>query len=324
MTVRTVLASLTSALVLPLVLLSTLDAPTSAQTQTPPRRTIAITVDDLPASQGDLAEWQSLTPQLVGHLKSLRVPAVGFVNESKVYRRGEIDARVNLLRQWVDAGLELGNHTFSHINIDQAGVDAYTEDVVRGETITRGLLREKNLTLRYFRHPYLRTGPTPEQKQALDAFLARRGYVVAPVTVDNSDFIFAVVYAKAKARGDRAVMTQVRDTYVSHMDEALAFFEKLSLETLGREIPQVLLIHANTLNAETFPALATMMQKRGYAFVTLEEALKDEAYRLPEASSPRGLSWLHRWRLAKGLPMRWEADPPPFIMDAFTAAQTSR
>jgi hypothetical protein len=55
------------------------------------------------------------------------------------------------------------------------------------------------------------------------------------------------------------------------------------------------------------------MQKRGYKFITLDEALKDEAYKLPEVQSNRGLSWLHRWMLAKGLPMKEEPGEPAWI-----------
>ena len=42
------------------------------------------------------------------------MPAVGFVNESKLYREGQVDARIALLRAWRDGGVELGNHTLSH------------------------------------------------------------------------------------------------------------------------------------------------------------------------------------------------------------------
>jgi hypothetical protein len=56
-----------------------------------------------------------------------------------------------------------------------------------------------------------------------------------------------------------------------------------------------------------------MVRGRGYRFVTLEQALSDDAYKLPTAQTPRGLSWLHRWRLAKGLPLRMEPREPASI-----------
>src|SRR3712207_7679787 len=64
-----------------------------------------------------------------------------------------------------EAGGELGNHTFSHVSLRRAPLAAYEDDVVRGETVTRMLLEERGMRLRYFRHPFLWTGETPEYKE---------------------------------------------------------------------------------------------------------------------------------------------------------------
>src|SRR5215218_3686404 len=106
------------------------------------RREVAVTFDDLPATYGGLEDYRRITTRLLESVRRNRVPAVGFVNERKLYRRGETDARTELLRAWLDAGLELGNHTYSHINPQRAPLDEYKDDVVRGETVTRMLLSE--------------------------------------------------------------------------------------------------------------------------------------------------------------------------------------
>jgi peptidoglycan/xylan/chitin deacetylase (PgdA/CDA1 family) len=276
------------------------------------RREVAVTVDDLPA-WGDLGKMTYITRNLLKSITDNKVPAVGFVNESQLFVRGETDARIALLQMWLDAGLELGNHTFSHILIDRNPLDAYKEDVIRGETVTRMLLRQKGGKLRYFRHTQLRTGPTAEYKEGLDRFLAERGYTVAPVTIDNQEWVFAGAYGGAKERGDKEKMKRVAEAYVKYMDEIFAFFEKLSREFLGYEVKQTLLLHANELNADYFDELVGMMRKRGYTFISLEDALKDKAYSLPDAQAKMGLSWLHRWMLAKGLEMRPEPTEPEWV-----------
>ena len=63
------------------------------------------------------------------------------------------------------------------------------------------------------------------------------------------------------------------------MESVVAFFEERSVEVVGREFPQVLLIHANQLNADLMPELLAMFRQRGYTFVTLDQALADAAYR---------------------------------------------
>lgn len=289
------------------------------------RREIAITFDDLPTAYGgSIKEMETLTNDLIASIKSNGVPAIGFVNEGKLYRFGEMDAAIGLLKRWLDAGYELGNHTFSHINNREASLAAYKEDVVRGETITRMLLQQKNMKLRYFRHPFLFTGPNAEYKAGLESFLAERGYLIAPVTIDNSDYIFAYVYSAAKARNDKAVMQQVTEAYIPYMEEMFDFFEMLSRDTLGREIKQILLLHANELNADHFGELARMMASRGYNFVPLGEALSDPAYRIADPPIAGGVSWIQRWRVAKGMKTRPEPDLPKFISEMFEKEQREK
>jgi len=276
------------------------------------RREVAVTFDDLPAVPGN-ARVTEVNRKLVECITRHRIPAVGFVNEGRLYVRGETDARIALLRMWLDAGLELGNHTFSHIQINSASLAEYQEDVIRGETVTRMLLREKGMRLRYFRHTQLRTGPTPEYERALNQFLAARGYTVAPVTIDNQEWVYAAAYAAARKRGDQENIGRIAREYLKYMEACFAFFEQLSTDFLRYEVKQTLLLHANELNADHLDALVEMMKRRGYHFIPLEEALTDRAYQLPAASSERGDSWLHRWMLAKGLQRRPEPREPEWL-----------
>jgi len=237
-------------------------------------REVAVTFDDLPMVYGSLQSERRLTKKLLQSIKSNNVPAIGFVNEGKLNARGEIDERTKLLQRWLDEGLELGNHTFSHISLEKASIQEYQKDVISGERVTRMLLNRKKMKLRYFRHPFLRTGNTVEYKNALDAFLKKRGYTVAPVTIDNNDYIFAYLYSKAREKGDTETMQRVAEAYVPYMEKVFDHFERLSRDFLGYEVKQVLLLHANELNADHFDKLAAMMKRRGYSFITLEEAFE--------------------------------------------------
>ncbi len=60
-----------------------------------------------------------------------------------------------------------------------------------------------------------------------------------------------------------------------------------------------------------------MFRRRGYAFVNLETALKDEAYRNRDKFLGRGgISWLHRWALDKGKDKLVPDEPfvPDFVL----------
>lgn len=281
-------------------------------------RNIALTFDDLPATHGGIAAAERITDQLLKTLSAFQVPAIGFVNESKVHIDGEENSRlVDCLNQWLGHGHELGNHTYSHISIDNNDIEAYKADVIRGEKITKRLLAARGQALRYFRHTQLRTGPTEAYKAQLDAFLQARGYTVAPVTIDNNEYIFAFVYQKAQEQGDSERMATTGQAYITYMEQMVRYYEQLSRDFLGYEVRQILLLHANALNADYLDELLHMLQERGYAFTSLGHALRDEAYRLPEVQSRRGLSWLLRWMLAAGEEMPAEPEVSGEIMKLF-------
>ena len=117
------------------------------------------------------AEITDMTSRLVATLKQQGIPAVGFVNEKKLYKWGEVDERIKALQMWLDAGFELGNHTYSHMSLNQHSLHDWEDEVVQGEPVIRLLLAQHNMKLRYFRHPYLQTGRDLQTRREAEAFL---------------------------------------------------------------------------------------------------------------------------------------------------------
>jgi len=273
----------------------------------PPDRQIAITIDDLPASAASsisAAEITAMTTKLLATFQQQKIPVVGFVNERKLYFKwGEVDERIHALDMWLDAGFDLGNHTYGHTSLNQAGLKDFEDAVIQGESVTRLLLAQHNKKLRYFRHPYLDTGRDLQTRREAEAFLVARGYRIAPVTLDAWDWNFASVYDDAKKRGDPAVQQEVVSAYLSHHAAVFAYEEKLSKDLLGYEPKQILLIHANNLEAEHIGELLELIRKRGYRFITLEDALSDSAYSLPDTFvGEQGNGWLEHWAITRGQP----------------------
>ena len=284
-------------------------------------REIAVTFDDLPvvSTRQDPETWQDTTSKLLKTIGSEKIPTVAFVNENNLYREGKLDeVRVGLLRRWLDTGVELGNHTFSHRSLNAISLAEYESDVLRGEEIIRGLTRQHGKHLRYFRHPFLHTGRSLETRRQFESFLAAHGYIVAPVTIDNSDWIFASAYDKAHDANDSEAMKQVAAAYLPYMEAKLEYYEKQSTALFGREIRQILLVHANAINADHFGDLVAIMKKRGYKFITLNKALQDQAYKSPDTFVGRGgITWLHRWAITRGVAddfFKGEPVTPEFVM----------
>lgn len=286
-------------------------------------RAVVVTFDDLPATAAgvvanDVVSLEALTRKLLGALKKYSVPAVGFVNEAKFFVAGagreEVDGRIRMLSIWLDAGLELGNHGYSHRDLNTVPLDQIQADVLRGEAITRPLMAAKGWRLRFFRHPFLHVGSDLPTRRAFETFLSRHGYTVAPVTVDNDEFVYAAAYAEALRDGNAALATRIADDYLRYMNEVFSFFEEVSRKVTGREIPQVLLLHANTLNADRFGALADALVRRGYRFVSLAQALEDPAYRSPdEFVGAPGNSWFNHWEVTAGRKPVPTPAPPPWV-----------
>jgi len=283
---------------------------------------VAITIDDLPtvSLMKDSESAQEITNNLLLKIKKYNIPAIGFVNEGKLYNDSEPDERkVSLLKQWIEAGLELGNHTYSHRSLNRINADEYTEDILKGELITRRLMKDSGRELSYFRHPFLHTGRDNQTRERVHEFLKRHNYTIAPVTIDNAEWIFARAYDKAFVDADSAMMKKIVDEYIIYMESKFEHFEYVSNEMFGQQIRQILLIHANKINADHLDKLAYMMIKRGYKFISLEEALEDKAYQSPDAFfGAGGISWLHRWGLTAGMNkdiFKSDLPAPDFILE---------
>jgi peptidoglycan/xylan/chitin deacetylase (PgdA/CDA1 family) len=295
-----------------------LGSPISSLAQQPDRQ-VAITIDDLPAGSANsmsAATITDMTTKLLTTLRDQKVPVVGFVNEKKLYKPGEVDERIKALRMWLDYGFELGNHTFTHLSLNQVGLKAWEDDVIQGESVTRMLLAEHKMTLRYFRHPFLDTGRDLQTRREAEAFLVARGYRIAPVTLDAWDWMYAGVYEDAKTRGDTALQQQLASSYLSYSDAVFAYTEKLAKQTIGYEPKQILLLHGNQLEADHIGELIDLMRKRGYRFITLADALSDSAYGLPDTYvGEEGTGWIDHWAITQGHPPQGAPVFPQWVID---------
>lgn len=266
---------------------------------------VCISIDDLPTvSYGvtDSIFLQNLTEKLITSLTINRIPAIGFVNEIKLYENDVlVPFQVRLLNRWIENNQDLGNHTFSHPDYNSTSLTAYSKDILKGEVVTKELLTRKGLTLKYFRHPFLHTGNPKQKSDSLDNFLIRHGYTIAPVTIDNEDYLFALAYKRANDKGDQKLMKQIGSDYVAYMEKKVKYFEAQAHALFGRNINQVLLLHASLLNADYMDALARMFRTNNYEFISLQEALEDDAYNTPVTVFGNwGISWLDRWALSQG------------------------
>ena len=285
-------------------------------------RTVAITVDDLPC-----AHCQPLAPpgaprqdsmeantRLIAGIVRAHAPAIGFVITQGVEQAGRAGQRV--LQLWLDAGFDLGNHSYSHPNFADISTDQMESDIALADATLRPFLKANGRTLHFFRFPYNDNGDTQAKHDDIAGYLKAHGYHVATCTIDTSDYLFAAAYARSVGLKDLSLAKRIRQEYLAYSAMEIDFYASLNRRVLGYEPPQVMLIHDSLLNADSIDDLLSIFQNRGYRFVTLSEAQHDPAYSIPDTYVTKyGLMWGYRWAKERNLgPLGMhESDPPNWI-----------
>jgi hypothetical protein len=220
----------------------------------------------------------------------------------QVYTEDKLDSiPYYLLKIWLTKGFDLGNHTFSHPDYNHVSYSEFVRDIEQNEPLLNEMMKEFNKSMVYFRHPYLHRGNSKAKADSLANYLAEHNYKEAPVTIDNAEWIFAAAYDSVINTNIDEQRIAVGNEYIRYMELKLRYYEGQSKKLFGRNIRQILLIHANSLNSDFMGELLSMLVKNGYIFVDLETALQDELYKTEDQYFKKGgISWLDRWAITQG------------------------
>jgi peptidoglycan/xylan/chitin deacetylase (PgdA/CDA1 family) len=224
---------------------------------------------------------------LIDALAAHDVPAIGFANCDRAATGAP------LMRMWLDAGFELGNHTAAHRDLNDSPLEPWLDDVRTCHDRIRSLTDSATV---WFRFPYLHQGPTAERQAAALALLNDLQSPIAHVTIDNADWILAVAYGNAITEGDSTRAAAIGNAFVEHIVAATRHYRDIARQKAGRDVPHVLLLHANLLVADYIGALIERLQaEQGFRFVSIADAQSDSVYLRPDRyTGPDGLSWLYR------------------------------
>jgi peptidoglycan/xylan/chitin deacetylase (PgdA/CDA1 family) len=205
---------------------------------------IALTFDDLPSAQDEPVEKQrDINDRILKALNKFNAPAIGFVNEGKLYVENQIKEKTAILKSWLDNGQVLGNHTYSYNSLSKTKLNEFETDVIKGSIVSKRLMKNAGLEYRYFRHPYLHTGTTREMRSSFERFLKKEGYIVAPVTVDTDDWKFNQHLIDNPTDKEKIIQK-----YLEHTQAKFAFYETASQKIFGRNIKHIWLLHVNLIN----------------------------------------------------------------------------
>lgn len=212
---------------------------------------------------------------------------------------------LRLARDWGEAGHALGNHTVSHLdlNAQTTTLARYRAEILACEAVICPLPGFRP----WFRFTFLREGNTEEKRDGMRTFLRERGMRNAHVTLDTSDWRLNEALEKALKASPRADLAPFRQAYRDHLRQRAEAYRDLSRRLLGRDIPQILLLHHNLINALFLEDAIGLFQEMGWEIVDPEIALGDFVYTLePQRPAPGQSLLLSIARSLGYRPKEWE------------------
>jgi peptidoglycan/xylan/chitin deacetylase (PgdA/CDA1 family) len=259
---------------------------------------LAITFDDLPA-HGPLEPGQPRPAVVKSILATLTAehlpPTYGFVNGFRIAR---FPYQVEILRAWRDAGNPLGNHTWSHPELDKRTAAQYEANIARNEATLQNVA--PNEDWRWFRFPYLEEGNTVAKREAVRGWLFAHHYRIAEVSIDFQDWAWDDTYGRCAAQHNTAAIERLHDTYLEAAAKADTAFRQLAHTLYGHDIPYVLLMHLGSFDARMLPELLAQYRAEGFQFIPMPEALADPAYAQdPRQPTPGGSTFLEQIAVAR-------------------------
>jgi peptidoglycan/xylan/chitin deacetylase (PgdA/CDA1 family) len=260
-------------------------------------QSVAFTFDDGPTlDQTPLLSPTQRNQAMLDALAAQRVSAALFVTCGNGADRPEGHA---LAQAWGDAGHAVGNHTMTHPDLNSAKLTLaqYQQEVTDCDSITSTLPGYQ----KWFRFTFLREGNTPEKRDGMRAFLQRTGYRNAYVSLDTSDWRLDGKLVQMLTADAKADVAPVKQAYLAHIRQRAIAYRDLSRRLEGRDIPQVILMHHNLLNALWLKDVIQQFRDMGWTITTPALAFADAVYQqAPERQVP-GQSLLLSIARAKGL-----------------------
>jgi peptidoglycan-N-acetylglucosamine deacetylase len=237
---------------------------------------VALSFDDLPAA-GGLAPDQTrvnIATRLTKELRAEHLKGVyGFINA--VDLDDDPDTH-GALRVWLRAGMNLGNHTWSHPALSDVTAAEYEHNIALDEPDLRAFAGKRDW--HWFRYPYLEEGDTVAKREAVRGWLRDHGYRIADVTLNFEDDDWGDPYLRCKAKHDAAGIAWLKQSYLENAAEFIRMGREEELTAFGHEIPNVLLLHATDFTTLMLPSLLQQLRQEGFRFAALPTVEKDPAY----------------------------------------------
>lgn len=266
---------------------------------------IALTIDDLPKHGRVIPPYHHslINTMIIDAKKKFSLPPIcGFINAHWLENDKEGSS---ILTEWLEEGCFLGNHTYSHYNLNNISSSEYIDDIIKNEIIINQLQIDKK---KYFRYPFLAEGETEEKVNSIKQFLDTNHYTIAPVTFDFLDFLWNEPVNQSLST-DQQELLLLKSLYIEEAIIHLHAAKDAAKKIFDREINHILLLHAGIATALFLPDLITALLRQGCEFIELDQALSDEVFHTdPQFPTSEAPNFLVRWAMLTKTQIIW-----PFV-----------
>jgi peptidoglycan/xylan/chitin deacetylase (PgdA/CDA1 family) len=231
-------------------------------------REVALTFDDAPLGDGPVFTGAERATELIRKLHAADVEgAIFFATAVHMERQG-----AERLVQYQQSGHYIANHSYSHRDPEDLGLEAYIADIERAHEALSGF--ENFLPL--YRFPFLREGRDEAMRDGIREALEQMDYRHGYVTVDSFDWYMANLLQRAVEAGQAVDYEKLGKLYVDILVDGVEFYDAIAVRTLGRSPKHSLLLHENDLAALYIDDLVAALRDRGWSIIDGEEAYRDE------------------------------------------------
>ncbi len=255
---------------------------------------------------------ENFKPSLLNVLDSLDIPFTIFINEAKIFNNEFEDQNKELLELWIKHKHSIiGNHTYSHSRYSAVGFDQFVVDIEQGETLTKQFAKKHNKELKYFRFPFNDLGADSIQHMQIRNYLKSKNYVIAPFTVESSDWMYNYLYWHYLENGEIEKAKAIGSQYVDKTIELVSFYESLAESIYKRPVKHTYLCHDNYINTDYLSEIIARLKQKDYEIVSFKESLTDLIYKQEDTYYQKwGVSWFYRWMETQEERVKWMKQEP--------------
>jgi peptidoglycan-N-acetylglucosamine deacetylase len=142
--------------------------------------------------------------------------------------------------------------------------------------------------------------------------LKEHGYRVAEVTLSFGDYAYNEPYARCLEKKDTEAIGWMKEAYVRGAEASLAHGIAAANRIFGRDVKHIMLLHIGGFETVMLPKLLEILERRGFALITLPEAASDPAYeREKELTAHVGGTFLQELLVAQHITETDQPEDPP-------------